>query len=454
MTVKLRKYQKDTIKRVTEFKGRALLALEMGLGKTICALHWAARKKKLPVVVVCPASIKWQWQDEAWEHYGLSSVVCTGRQPKGDVSINPTEFDVLIINYDILEGWVPWIDKHFKPKTIIIDECQHAKNPKAKRTKALKKLCKKKPHILALSGTPMTNRPVELYPIINAICPGMFGSFMAYTEQYCSRRRTRWGWEYRGAKNLDRLHRQLKKHCMIRYRKRDVLKELPAKERHVITLDIVRRLEYMKAERDLTSWLKKISRTRARQSKKAEQVAKMMILRQLAAELKMKYAFDWIDTFLDGSDRKLVIYVWHKKIVRMIEERYNCAVITGDTAPHERKQQVSKFCKNPKCRVFVGNIKAAGSGIDGLQKSASDVAFLELPWSPADLEQAEDRLHRIGQNNGVQVHILVARDTIEHDLMRILQTKKGILDQTLDGEEKTDLVIFDQLVAKLQKGRK
>lgn len=418
---------------------------------TLTSLRWAVDNEAFPLVVVCPASVKWQWQDEAYDKFGLSSIVCEGRSPDGKRSIDPRQFEILIINYDILNGWVKWIRRNFKPKTIIADECHYLKNRKAKRTKAFRRLVRKKKHVIALSGTPLVNRPVELFPVLNILRPDKFGSFVSFTETYCRRRRTKWGWEYKGAKNLDKLHRRLKKSCMIRYRKEDVLTELPTKTRQVVPLDMTKKLEYLKAERNLTAWLRKRSFMKAQKASKAEEVSKMMILRQMAAELKMVHVFNWIDDFLEESNEKLVLFAWHKKVINLVANRYNSAVITGEVPAHKRKAEISKFQHNSKCRIFIGNIKAAGTGVNGLQKVSSEVAFLELPWSPADLVQAEDRLHRFGQRKRVRISYLVARGTIEHMLMDMLQKKKGILDQTLDGINKTDLAIYDQLVHELKR---
>jgi SWI/SNF-related matrix-associated actin-dependent regulator 1 of chromatin subfamily A len=453
MALKLKPYQKETIRGITHFDGRSLVALDMGLGKTIISLRWLVRNDACPAIVVCPASVKWQWQDEAWEQCGLSSIVVTGRSPEGKMTVNPKRFDLIIINYDILDGWVDWIRENFKPTTIVLDECHNCKNWLAKRSKAVKRLARKVPHILALSGTPLTNRPVELWFIANLLWPDTFSSFTSFTNQYCQRRRTRWGWQYRGAKNLDKLHKKLKRAGMIRYRKKDVLKELPDKTRHIIPVDIICRLEYLRKEQGTVRWLQAMRKNKTK-SNVAEAFTKLTILRHKAAELKLNSAFNWIDNFLAESDQKLVVFAWHKNIVRKIRERYNSATITGETLPQDRRREVRKFMHNPKCRVFCGNIKAAGSGIDGLQRVASDVVFLELPWTPADLVQAEDRLFRIGQARGVNVHIIIAKDTVEQEVMKILQTKQAIFDQTLDGKESTELAIFDQLVQALTKGRR
>lgn len=452
--LRLRRYQHKTIKQIGKFKGRALLALDMGTGKTITSLVWAFKNDKLPAVVVCPASVKWQWQDEAWKHAGLSSIVATGRSPKGKGHIHTKDIDLFIINYDILPGWIKWIDKNIKPKTIILDECHYCKNQQAKRTKAVKKLCKKISHVLALSGTPLTSRPNELFPIINILSPKQFPSFTDFSNTYCKRRKTPWGWKYTGAKNLNRLNKLLLKYNMIRLRKEDVLKELPDKEIQVIPVEMICRLEYLKKESRVKQWLQRQAEQRQSKVREPEAQSKMLILKQTAAKLKLKSVFNWIDDFLAESDEKLVVFAWHKEIVRKINERYNCAIITGETPPEERKKEIRKFNKNPKCRIFCGNIKAAGTGVNGLQTASSNVVFIELPWTSADLNQAIDRLHRIGQNHKVHIRLLVARDTIEHDLVRILQSKHAIFSETLDGRASKELNVFDQLMHALKKRKR
>jgi len=242
--MKLYPFQAEDVERMRQFNGRVLLASTMGLGKTVQALSYLTTTPgALPAVVVCPASVKFVWEQEA-ERMGVSSIVLSGRAP---YEVEPV--DLYIINYDILVDKVKifrngrmkvlggaWLKtlRRFQPQTIIIDECHFAKNPKSKRTKAIKKLCRKIPHVLALSGTPMTNRPAELWPTLNLLRPDVWPAFWPFAQSYCGLTHGYFGWDWSGATHLDKLNVQLTKYVMIRRRKEDVLKDLPAKLRDTV----------------------------------------------------------------------------------------------------------------------------------------------------------------------------------------------------------------------------
>jgi len=453
---KLFPFQKEGVQLIDEFDGRALLSDEMGLGKSIQVLRWLVKRKDtaLPAIIVCPASIKWIWESQAVQHVGMRSFICNSRKPpniRGIISKAP----LTIINYEILQYWMDYL-RRLDAQTLILDEAHYVKNRRAKRTKACKTLAKDFPHLIGVSGTPLTNRPSELFPIINMIQPKLFPAFFPFAMRYCGMKRNYWGWDYSGATRLKELHQKLIDNMMIRRRKVDVLKELPRKARYVIPLDIKKRKEYEKASTDFLSWLSKKSASKAKRAARAESITKMSYLRRLSVELKMPYVFEWIDTYLESSDSKLVIFGIHKKILKMVSERYpNSVVITGSTPQKKRKLRVQKFQRDESVRIFIGNIKSAGVGIS---LTASDtVAFIELDWEPGNHTQAEDRIARIGQKRRPNVYYLISKDTIEEHLCRIIQKKQRTLDKILDGknvrkEEQFD--IYKRLSKKLRKASK
>ena len=290
---RLYKYQKVGVKKIIRFRGRVLLADEMGLGKTLEALTYLRlRPRTLPALVVCPASAKYVWKGETKKHTKFSGKILSGRTPR---RFKPK--DITIINYDVLFHWKKTLLK-CGFKTLILDECQYIKSWKAKRTKAAISLGRKIPHILALSGTPITNRPKELYTTLHLIIPKQFPSFVPYAFRYCNRRMLPWGWDDTGASHLDELHKKLKKSCMIRRTKQQVLKELPDKRRMVLPLPITRPAEYKKAEKDFLGWLANKSVDKAVKAHKAIELVKLGYLKRLAADLKMKSVFLFLDTLL------------------------------------------------------------------------------------------------------------------------------------------------------------
>lgn len=457
MRTDLYNYQKKGVRRIEGFDIRALLADEMGLGKTLQFLATLRRNHKrcMPAVVVCPASLKWNWARESLMHIGCRAYIAEGRTPPDHAPIK-ANIRLVIINYEILPYWMDWLED-LNPQLVGVDECQYIKNRDAQRTKSVKMLCRNRPHIVMMSGTPLTSRPAELWPALNILMPEEFNSFMTYAWDYCKPRRTPWGWEYKGATNLDELHELLTETCMIRRRKTDVLHELPDKTRVVIPFDLPRhaRKEYEYAESNFMRWLAKSSgKATAKRARKAEQLVKMGYLKRLAASLKYDSTTEWVDNFFDDTDGKLVLFGVHQKIIKPLVERYKsmAVFVDGSVTGHKRQVAVDQFQTKDKVRLFVGNLQAAGVGLT--LTAAHNAAFAELGWTPGEHTQGEDRIHRIGQSNAATCYYLVARNTIEEDLCRILQEKQAVLEATLDGVDSgDDLDIFDQLTQSIEHRR-
>ena len=444
---KLYKYQKRGVKGIVRFNGRCLLADSMGLGKTIQALYYLKlRPEHLPALVVCPASAKYVWKSEIRKHTKFSGRILNGQ--------TPCRFkirDITIINYDVLLYWKDTL-KEMGFNTLILDECHAIKSYKAKRTKATISLGKRIPHIIALSGTPLTNRPKELYQTLHLIVPKLFPSFVPYAFRYCNRRMLPWGWDDNGASHLDELHDKLKKTCMIRRTKEQVLPELPPKRRMVVPLPIDRSAEYAEAENNFIEWLTKKDTKKAAKALLAERLVQLGYLKRLAADLKMRSVFNWIDNFLEETDEKLVVFAYHKTIIQQLTSRYSkhCVVVDGSVSMEQRQKNINQFQTKKGTRLFIGQLIAAGTAIT--LTAASTVAFIELDWVPTAHIQAEDRVHRIGQENHVQIYYLVAKETIEQELCKIIQKKAAIVASILDGKKTgTKLDVFDQLMKSFER---
>jgi len=451
-SVELLDYQSEGVELISEYGGRVLLADEMGLGKTVQALVAVARNPDWqPVLVVCPASVKYHWARETLKFTGVRPRICEGQKPPDVQDFLWHLPAVVVINYDILDYWVPLLKK-VKFQTVVFDECQSLQNPKAKRTKAARKLCRSVSQILGLSGTPLNNRPRELWSILNLLWPSEFPNLSSYQMSYCGPRLRPWGWDYNGSSNLKELNQRLVSLGMVRRRKADVLKSLPPKTRRMLPLDLTDREEYKQASTDFLGWMKKTHPEKEKKAKKAEQVVKVGYLIRLAARLKMKAAVEWINQFLIETDEKIILFGVHKKALDVLQRRVkgkSVRVDGGVTGKH-RQAAVDQFQMDEKTRVFIGNIKAAGVGLN--LTAASTVGFVELGWRPADLLQAENRPHRVGQINPVTVWYLVAGGTIEEKLCKLHQKKQTTIDSILDGEAVVDSFdLYDELIAELEK---
>jgi SNF2 family DNA or RNA helicase len=167
-----KKFQKKSVRKIDHFKGRALVAHEMRLGKTLITLLFCKFFKKVNLtIVVCPAAVKYVWQHQAWEHTKIRATVLEGRSPKKNAL--QTNEKMIILNYEILEAWTPFILKIIKKlkgkACLVFDESHYVKSRGAKRTKALKKLSKAFKYVIAISGTPLVNRPSELWTTLNTV---------------------------------------------------------------------------------------------------------------------------------------------------------------------------------------------------------------------------------------------------------------------------------------------
>lgn len=447
MTTKPFPYQREGAKRIVAF-GRAYLADQMGLGKSLQAILAAKKAKWFPLVVVCPASLKWNWARECSHHFGLRSEVLAGTKP--GKAILRGNCPVTIANYDILPWWLDYL-RGLDPKCVVLDEAHYLQGRTTRRTKACQVLCHGVEHIIALSGTPLTSRPAELWPTLNILRPDLFPNFWPFAMRFCKPRRTPWGWDLRGASHLGELHSLLTRELMIRRRKEDVLKDLPEQSRFVVPLEIARRREYDAAVQDFRSWMRKKAPGKFAKAVRAEALTKVGYLKRLAAKLKLNAVLNWIDNFLQESEGKLVLFAVHKKIIAAVKGEYPGAVVVdGSTSQKRRKLHVDKFQNDAKCRLFVGNVRAAGVGLNLTAGTA--VAFAELSWTPGEHTQAEKRIDRIGQKQKTSAYYLVGRGTIEEQLCSLIQRKQENLTAALDGGKGEDLNIFDQLCQLLREG--
>lgn len=439
------KYQIKGIDFIERNKGRALIADDMGLGKTIQAIGWSQlHKKRRPVIIVCPSSLKLNWQREIIKWTKESSIeILTGKTPYEISS------DFVIINYDILDAWKEDL-YDYCPEIIIADEGHYIKSNTAKRTKAFRYICKGVPHLIVLTGTPIENRPVEIYNIIRLIHPDLFKNYMAFIKEYCGARLTPYGWDVSGATNTEKLHQILTETIMIRRRKHDVLKQLPKKSHTSIILEVDNEREYKRAENDIIQYLlEEKGKLKAQKASAAEVLVTIETLKQLAVKGKMKQVLEWIALFL-SSGEKLILFTTHKEPIDIITRTFTSAVkIDGSVSMANRQKAVDAFQTDPKVNLIVGNIKAMGVGLT--LTASSNVAFIELGWTSSIHLQAEDRAHRIGQKNHVNVYYLLAKGTIEEMIMEMLNKKAKIIDQIMDGKNIKDDSVFTKILKTLTK---
>jgi len=338
--------------------------------------------------------------------------------------------------------------RKLKPKVVITDESHYYKEMRRKRSKAVKRLVRQVPNVIALTGTPVLNRPIEIYNAVNILNPKIFSTFLEFTHRYCDPKHNGYGWDYSGASNIEELHKILDEKVMIRRLKKDVLKDLPEKRYTSVPMELDNRKEYSNIENNFIDYVRRTKGDEAAdKAKGAKILGQIEALKQAAIKGKMKQAIAWIKDFIDNGE-KLVVFTTHTKTVNdlMTEFKGIAVKVDGSVRGQKREDAIDAFQNNPKIRLFIGNIRAAGVGLT--LTAASNVAFLELPWTPGELVQAEDRVHRITQVHGVMIYYLLANQTIEEEIAKLLDSKRDVVTRVTDGTPPDKETILIHLMRK------
>jgi hypothetical protein len=327
-------------------------------------------------------------------------------------------------------------DNHnFFADGVLVSNCHYVKNHRARRSKAAKLVSAYADSVVGLSGTPMTNRPVELWSILNIILPEVFPDFHEYVWKFCKPRHTPWGWRFDGAEHKQELFSILREKVMIRRLKKHVAPELPDKIHKVIPfrLSPKKATEYFKAKEDFLAWLRERSPAKAHRAKRAAALVKVGYLLRLCCELKMNQTIEFIKEFATSNPGEQVVgMTGHTFVIdRLRKEFPNCIVVNGQVTGKERTEAVKRFVSK-KVPFFWGNWKAAGTGLN--LQVAHNLFVLDPPKTPGDLLQGQDRVHRIGQAEIVTIWYLILMGTVEEDWTDILRKRTAILKEILDGK--------------------
>jgi SWI/SNF-related matrix-associated actin-dependent regulator 1 of chromatin subfamily A len=423
---------------------RAFLADEQGLGKTIEAIAAIEADGAYPAVVVCPASLKLNWMRELGRWLPQRSAQALRGHGARD---GLQGADITVVNYDILAARLAELGE-LAPRALVLDESHYCKNASAKRTQAVQRLAAAVPAeglVLALSGTPVTNRPAELISQLRILGRlGEFGSGAKFGERF------------RGADAHLRLHWHLRARCFVRRLKADVLPQLPAKTRSVVPVELDNEAEYRLAERDVVAWLRsqpldlRDLDARVAAALRAERLVRLNALKLLAARGKLRSALTWVHDFCSSGER-LVVFARHREVQRALLEHFPRALhILGEDSPAAREAALAAFQEPDSAnnQLIVCSIEVAGQGLT-LTRS-SNVAFLELDWTPAKHDQAEDRCHRIGQQDAVNAYYLLAAETIDESIATLLERKRAVIGAVTDGLQEDEEGVVDALVRELR----
>ena len=433
----LRPYQTDFVKYMIVRKGRAFLGDEQGTGKTISALAWLVYSDAYPALIVVNAPTKLQWYQQYRDWLKKTPgadyrcQILSGQKPyKLDPNVS------CIINWDILHHWKDALAQ-FGFKYLVGDEVQAIGNPESKRAVAFRMLSKVIPECVCMSGTPARSKPAQFWTVLNIMMPADFPNYYKYLYRYCEPKSTPWGMQFNGASHVQELHYKMSQ-CLLRRTKEEVMKWLPPKTMEVVPLEIDKTLENEYRDQEAEIYKEGTSDLHQR-------VADLM---RTAYALKEKSLLRWVEDFLE-SGNKLLLFAWHRDVVDLLVEslkKYHPVKIYGGTSVAAREDAKTTFIQDDKCRIMVANIQAGGVGIDGLQKVCNHVAFAEFSHTPLDHRQAEDRLHRGGQDLPVTSYYLIAPGTVDDDSVEVLDDRAQMLDNALDGHKTADVNLIGEIL--------
>ncbi|RKD18988.1 hypothetical protein BCY91_14015 [Pelobium manganitolerans] len=441
-------YQKQGVAYALKTK-RLIIGDKPGLGKTVQAIATVIHLNAFPCIVVCPSTLKENWRREFAEKWSDKKAMVLNDNIKNTF---PRYWehglaDVFIVNYESLKKYfvrsmpkksekkrLTLRDIVFKEhihlfKSVIVDESHRCKSFQTQQTKFVKALATGKEVVLLCTGTAVMNKPNDLVPQLGIIDQlGAFGGYKGFLDRYCS--------GPSGASNLKELNYKLRTTCFYQRDKSEVLKDLPAKMRQIVYCDITNRKEYDDAEADLINYLKQYKDAddeKIERAVRGEVMVKMGILKNIAARGKMHDVLSYCDDMLESGE-KMILFGYLKEIIQQVKQHYpSCVTVTGDDNEKQKQASVDKFQNDPDCKLFVGNIIAAGVGLT--LTASSTVAFIEQWWNPAINEQAEDRAHRIGQKDSVSCIYFIGRNTIDEHIYDIVDKKRAMVAGVTGSEE-------------------
>ncbi|XP_006811177.1 DNA annealing helicase and endonuclease ZRANB3-like [Saccoglossus kowalevskii] len=450
---KLLPFQRDGVKYAIHKKGRCLIGDEMGLGKTIQAIAVAYYyKSEWPLLIVVPSSLKYPWTEELekWlpELQPNDINMIASSTDTGGISTSK----ISILGYGLLRNDFQTLQHAISSQNfqvVIVDESHYIKNMKTARTKILLPIVQNSKRALLLTGTPALSRPAELYPQIQALKANLLGNWTAYAKRYCDAKWKYYGrqksWDTSGANHLPELHKMLKKHIMIRREKKQVLTQLPPKRKQRIPFV----LNDTPQKKEVDRLMENLKNVLNGETVFEEGVNPKIVINGLISSLYIKTAEakagavrDYVKTLLDNRDQKFLVFAHHHFMMQALTDailEYNkehhsnikFIRIDGTVPVAERARLVKSFQNEDDVKVAILSILAAGTGLT--LTAATQVVFAELHWTPGVMDQCEDRAHRIGQLNSIQVHYLVAMSTIDDFMWAAISRKVSVVSHALSG---------------------
>ncbi|MDR1130590.1 MAG: DEAD/DEAH box helicase [Prevotellaceae bacterium] len=460
-------FQKQGIAYALQHK-RLIIGDQPGLGKTAQAIATVLAANAFPCLVICPSSLKINWERE-WDMWTARRAIVLNDSVKRTFTYfyEAGMAHVFITNYESLKKYfvteikqktdasgkkskltlkdIKFNDKINFFKSVIVDESHRIKDLKTQQTKFTKGICTGKEYILLLTGTPVVNKPKDLISQIGVIDRmSDFYGYPNFVKWFCD-----------SEDHWKELNVLLRRKCFYRREKKDVLKQLPSKMRAAVLCDITTRKEYADALRDLEIYLRRYRQASDEQvakSMKGEIMVRIGILKNISARGKLADVVDYVSDVVDSGE-KIVLFVHLREVSDTLKRFFPAAVtILGSDDSQTRQRNIDRFQNDASCQLIICSIKAAGVGIT--LTASSRVAFVELPWHPADCEQCEDRAHRIGQVESVQCTYFLGKDTIDEWIYKIIAEKRDMTKQITGAREDVEESVLNGVIDLLSRNLK
>lgn len=449
---------------------RVIIGDQPGLGKTTQLIATVMSLNAFPCLIICPASLKLNWQKEWKDVAGKTAMVLSDRVRNTWHQYHKVGMcDVFIVNYESLKkyfvkpGWkkpeghykvkdIPFVETTLLFKTVAVDESHKCKDGTTQQAKFTMGIARNKEYVYELTGTPVVNKPKDLIPqliIVDRLRDVVshipdpsgkdFSGYKRFNNRYCG------GGNY--ATNLKELNYRLSLHCFYRREKSEVLKDLPAKIRRVVLCDIDNRREYEQAENEFVQYLRNVrgcTDADIMRKLRGEVMVKMGVLKQISARGKVETVCTDIRDLMEQGE-KVILFCSLREIGDRLKDAFPDAVmIRGGMTPEEKNASVQAFQTDPKTQLAICSIKAAGVGLT--LTASSNVKFIEFPWTFADCEQCEDRAHRIGQDDSVQADYYLGENTIDRYCYELIQSKKSMAMDVTGASDDVVEEVIDQLL--------
>lgn len=416
----LMNFQRVGVEFINRVSGRALIADEMGLGKSCESIAFAEFTDS-KTLIIAPKSVILQWQREILKFTGKKSTVWDTKGQTGSL-----ENQYHIVNYEAVAKIGPQLRQN-SFKLMICDEATYLKNRKTNRSKSIlgdlrqKKLFPgiKTKYVIFLTGTPVLNRPIEAFTLLNFLDSQRFNNFFQFTQRYG-------GWRGDAPRNLDDLHDRTKD-LIIRRLKKDVFKELPKKQRHSLYIDLsdAEIKEYKKLLKELFGAWKASGKP---------SVSEMPKIQQYLISKKIPRLNEALAEMLEQGKKSLV-YCCYVQPLLDLKKQYgdDAVIIHGKMSKTERQEAIDELISGT-AKIGLFSIGTGSMGIDGLQHAIDTMFFLDFAWTGALHDQAEARIDRFGQKSSVTAYYIICANTIDDYMEKLVSEKRIIAETIVDGK--------------------